>query len=117
MLFTSSSLVSFAFMVATTAAADLKFGRDASGLETRATSCSAGQFLSNYNCYACPAGNFCPGGTKGPQQCDLGYYQPDTGKTSCIRTLPGNYQPEKGKTVSLPCPLGTYQTYANKGFC
>jgi hypothetical protein len=58
MLFTSSSsFVSLAFMVATTAAAsDLNFGRDASGLETRATSCSAGQFLSNYNCYACPAG-------------------------------------------------------------
>ncbi|KAJ7275914.1 hypothetical protein C8J57DRAFT_1590160 [Mycena rebaudengoi] len=128
MLFTSSSsFVSLVFMVATTAAAsDLKFGRDyASGLETRATSCSAGQFLSNYICYACPAGNFCPGGTKGPQQCDLGYYQPDTGKSSCIGTLPGNYQPEKGKTVSLPCPLGTYQTShhqlsqsdANKGFC
>ncbi|KAJ7286167.1 hypothetical protein C8J57DRAFT_1708526 [Mycena rebaudengoi] len=84
-------------------------------------SCPAGSYRVTQGptkfCAACPAGNSCQGSSDYPEQCDVGYYQPLTGKDYCNGTLPGFYQPEMGKNVSLPCPAGTYQPHANKGFC
>ncbi|KAJ7275903.1 hypothetical protein C8J57DRAFT_1505203 [Mycena rebaudengoi] len=101
-------LVSLAFMVATAAAADLKSVVMRPALKLVLLAAPPGNSYPNTIVTRAPQGTFAQAEPKVPS---------NTGKTSCIGTLPGNYQPEKGKTVSVLCPLGTYQTYANKGFC
>ncbi len=58
----------------------------------KATSCSAGYYLSNGECVLCEAGYRCPGDNK---------------KYDCT---PGTYQPLKGKSSCDACPVGAYSS-------
>ncbi|KAJ7074142.1 hypothetical protein C8F01DRAFT_9450 [Mycena amicta] len=87
-------------------------------LAERATCTTQGQYYSTVapvGCRPCPPGSYCDGTNK--QLCDYGSFQPIPGKTSCIKTLPGQYQPQRGQILPLPCYLGSYQPYPGQAFC
>lgn len=67
----------------------------------------------SFDTFICPAGHYCPTGTKFPNQfpCPAGTYNPDVNQTAraaaCLPCTPGNYC-EAGSTQPTLCPPGYY---------
>ena len=88
--------------------------------------CPEGQTASNPTAYLCPAGSACPAGSLIAKKCEVGYYQPSTGQTSCLNCpagfywdgtdssaktawVIGYYCPQNTRySTEYPCPEGTY---------
>ncbi len=107
---------------------------------TGCTSCSAGTYNSNQGstgvsaCLDCDVGTWSAAGaasctdcsagkytnvkrTTTCQDCGLGTYQPDTGKTGCIDCSAGKYQDVAGQGTCKDCPLGTYNGATGQPGC
>lgn len=77
-------------------------GFTGAGCETPvATSCPAGQILSNGACVACGPGAFSPGGTA----------------TSCTPCAPGSFAALGGAASCSACPAGTYSSQIGSATC
>ena len=60
-------------------------------------------------CYDCPRGYYCTEGTINPTACKEGHYCPaKTGTDEGENCQLGRYQPEQGRTSCLSCPPGKY---------
>jgi len=70
--------------------------------------------LTGANPVACPAGHYCPEGTRFDKQyaCPAGFYNTATGKATvveCLHCGVGKYCPDKGRaTAGIYCAAGTY---------
>eukprot|EP01135_Chromosphaera_perkinsii_P006890 Nk52_evm45s621 gene=Nk52_evmTU45s621 len=89
--------------------------------------CPAGSTTPNKASNICPQGFFCPPGSTAAQRCASGFYQDQTGQSSC-KTCPagsycdsvtdpkafvdcpaGHYCPQRTKfATEFPCPKGTF---------
>jgi hypothetical protein len=56
-------------------------------------------------------------GATSPTQCSAGYYQPDTGQTSCIAASIGYYVGSVGAASQTPCALGTEAAVTGSTSC
>jgi hypothetical protein len=56
----------------------------------------------------CIAGWSCPGGRRANAPCGPGFYQPNTGQSSCIQCVAGSLSNIFGATKCDSCPAGTY---------
>ena len=70
--------------------------------------CPEGQTSSNPTAYLCPAGSACPAGSLIAKKCDVGYYQPSTGQTSCLNCPAGSYCDGTDSSTTAACPIGYY---------
>ena len=89
----------------------------------RCTQCKPGYYLEGEKtCTPCPAGKYCDDG-KTPKDCNPGTANDKTGQTACpacvgaSETQVGTYQPDKGKTSCLVCNPGTYAKGNNSTSC
>ena len=69
-----------------------------------ATSCSDGYYLSSGECNLCPAGSWCKNSVK--NTCSAGTYS-GAGASSCTPCTGNYYQPYSGKTSCLYCTTST----------
>lgn len=90
-----------------------------------ATSCDAGSYLDDSNCYPCPPSSYCPDGYR-KLDCNIGEYQNSFSASSCTSCQDGWYTTETGSVTCnicprgfmcpnndrdpIPCPPGTYQS-------
>ena len=56
----------------------------------------------------CPAGHFCLQEVIGKSVCEVGYYQPNEGQSSCIHCPGGQLCDTTEMTAPVECPAGSY---------
>ena len=79
----------------------------------KATSCSAGYYLSNGECVLCEAGYRCPGDNK-KYDCTPGTYQPLKGKSSCDACPVGAYSSGYRATSCSTCAATVYESWSGE---
>ncbi|MDW2958624.1 MAG: InlB B-repeat-containing protein [Alphaproteobacteria bacterium] len=94
---------------------------------SKLSKCDAGTYLParSTTCEACSAGYYCPiDGTysfsdsiQGREPCLPGEYQPDTGKTSCLKAAKGYFTQGPANTTQTPCAELTYQDETGQANC
>ncbi|CAG9332327.1 unnamed protein product [Blepharisma stoltei] len=75
--------------------------------------CTLGQYIDGNNCVACPAGSKCTSVFSSatiyyfsPEVCDLGYFQANTGQSSCTICPRGQQCYCRGMVASVNCDAG-----------
>jgi hypothetical protein len=85
---------------------------------------SVGESLANYDTgYAgtlpsgCNPGSYSTDGNEPCTPCVVGYYQPNTGTTSCLAAPAGSFVDLTGANAASPCLVGTYQPDTAQSSC
>lgn len=85
------------------------------GLDSPASNlCTAGYYCPNNQTsgsptsYKCPAGSYCPTNSKIAKKCEVGYYQPNEGQSSCLNCPAGSYCDGTDTSTYIACIVGYY---------
>jgi hypothetical protein len=68
--------------------------------------CQGGAYLPTQ--FLTPLGHYSLAGSSAPEECPLGTFNPETGKSACVPCIEGYYCPTRAMTSYYPCPVGGY---------
>jgi hypothetical protein len=68
--------------------------------------CQGGAYLPTQ--FLTPLGHYSLAGSSAPEECPLGTFNPEMGKSACVPCIEGYYCPTRAMTSYYPCPVGGY---------